>query len=587
MGGRLQGRRLDLLVLASAVIMLVFTALEVREPVFRLGGLGFTTTEVAALFFILAVACWSLFNRREALSRRSLDAAVLLFLASNFLSAAFAEDQPSALKFSLRLTYAALIYFGISRLPGRYRSDMVVAGAVTLTALLVSVAGILQNFFPRMFDWARLLDIFQDEVATFGAFYYVRIASTLPYPTVLSGYLEMTLPLVTAFGLFFVLGTSHPARRRLYLFLTLLAMLVVIACHVYTYTRSSLMIIPASFALGAILAAGFRLGRRVWVLFALGSVLIFLVMGVTAIFDEKIAVRLGLQEAEARYGAGYELVEMPATLGAESEYTAVLKITNTGSMTWNTSPPGKVGLSYRWYGYPGGEEISMPYQLSELPRPVGPGESVEIPAGFRTPDQPGRYLLVFDLVQPWRTWFSAAGAPGLAVPLEFNQAGAGAPFTTGKPASETLAGPAEYQAEPRLKLWRAALNIWREYPLLGIGPDQFRRNYHEYVSDTLPDERHHVHNVYLEALANTGIVGLAAIGYLFARSVLLLWRLIADRRADDSFRVAALGLLVALAAYMGHSLLESFIWQTGVNFLLFAILGLIAWLVKNSAEAQR
>lgn len=567
--------------------MLVFTALEVREPVFRLGGLGFTTTEVAALFFIMAVACWSLFNRREALSRRSLDAAVLLFLASNFLSAAFAEDRPSALKFSLRLTYAALIYFGISRLPGRYRSDMVVAGAVTLTALLVSVAGILQNFFPRMFDWARLLDVFQDEVATFGAFYYVRIASTLPYPTVLSGYLEMALPLVTAFGLFFVLKTSHPARRRLYLFLTLLAMLVVIACHVYTYTRSSLMIIPASFALGAILAAGFRLGRRVWVLFALGSVLIFLVTGVTVVFDEKMAVRLGLRETEVRYGADYELDDMPASLALDSEYTAKLKIRNTGGMVWVPSGPERVILSYSWYTYPGSEMAQVPYMSSELPRPVGPGESFEMQAIFHTPGQPGRYLLVFDLAHLPGILFSEAGVPGLVVPLEFDRAGVGAPFTTGKPASETLAGPAEYQAEPRLKLWRAALNIWREYPLLGIGPDQFRRNYHEYVSDTLPDERHHVHNVYLEALANTGIVGLAAIGYLFARSVLLLWRLIADRRAEDSFRVAALGLLVALAAYMGHSLLESFIWQTGVNFLLFAILGLIAWMVKNSAEAQR
>lgn len=567
--------------------MLVFTALEVREPVFRLGGLGFTTTEVAALLFILAVACWSLFNRREALSRRSLDVAVLLFLASNFLSAAFAEDRPSALKFSLRLTYAALIYFGISRLPGRYRSDLVVAGAVTLTALAVSVLGILQNFFPGLLDWARLLAVFQDEVATFGAFYYVRIASTLSYPTVLSGYLELALPLMAAFGLFLVLRTTRPGRRRLYFLFTSLAMFTVAVCYIYTYTRSGLAVIPASFAFGAVLAAGYRLGRRVWVLFALGSVMIFMLMGITAVFDEKMAVRLGLQEAEVRYGAAYELIDMPASLSTDSEYTAELKIRNTAGMTWSPSGPGRVGLSYHWYDYPDGREEQVDYQLSELPRQVGPGESVEVQANFRTPEQPGRYLLVFDLVHLRQAWFSAAGAPGLAVPLEFDQSGAGRRFVTDSPAAAALAGPAEYQAEPRLKLWRAALNIWREYPLLGIGPDQFRRHYHEYVSDTLPDERHHVHNVYLEALANTGIVGLAAIGYLFARSVLLLWRLIADRRAEDSYRVVALGLLVALMAYMGHSLLESFIWQTGVNFLLFAILGLTAWLVKNRAEAQR
>lgn len=584
MRDRISGRLLDLLVLAAAALMLVFTALELREPVFTLAGVGFTTTEIAACLFILTAVLWSLFHRREAFSRYSLDVAILLFLASNFLAIYFTEDRPSALKFSLRLTYAALVYFGISRLPGRLGSYLVVTGTVTAIALAESIIGILQNFFPYV-NWPWLLAPFQDAVATFGAF-YDRVSATLSYPTVLSGYLELALPVVLFFGLYCVQKTSHPGRRRLFTALTLTATAIVVACDAYTYTRSGFLIVPVSLALGALLAMVYRLGRRVWVMFALASVTMFVVLGISAVLDEKMAVRLGLKEQSVRYAAEYELLDMPPVIQLDSEHAALLKIRNTGEIPWLNEGPGRFTLAYRWLSYPEGEEQKdVHYIISYLQRQIEPGEEFEIQADYETPDQPGRYLLIFDLVvhvsDVSADWFSAAGVPALVVPLEFDSTGAGRRIEIEKPVSEFETGPSSQQATPRGKFWQAAVSIWKENPVVGIGPDQFRSHYHEYISDTPPDDRHRAHNVFLETMADTGLIGLAALVYLFARAALVQWRLVADRKASQTARLASLSLLVALTAYILHSMLEYYIWQTGINFLLFTVLGLTSWLARN------
>jgi len=44
----------------------------------------------------------------------------------------------------------------------------------------------------------------------------------------------------------------------------------------------------------------------------------------------------------------------------------------------------------------------------------------------------------------------------------------------------------------------------------------------------------------------------------------------------------SLALLVGLMAYIGHGLFDCFLWQTGVAFLFFSLLGLTAWLDKKA-----
>ena len=53
---------------------------------------------------------------------------------------------------------------------------------------------------------------------------------------------------------------------------------------------------------------------------------------------------------------------------------------------------------------------------------------------------------------------------------------------------------------------------WREHPLLGLGPDNFRRAYNRYLGLRRPDERLHANNLYFETLASLGLAGIGGAG---------------------------------------------------------------------------
>jgi tetratricopeptide (TPR) repeat protein len=71
----------------------------------------------------------------------------------------------------------------------------------------------------------------------------------------------------------------------------------------------------------------------------------------------------------------------------------------------------------------------------------------------------------------------------------------------------------------RLEYWEAALAMWREAPLRGLGINQFREYYSAYKA-TQAEEALHAHNAPLQLLAETGLIGLA----LFAGTLALFVR---------------------------------------------------------------
>ncbi|MDH5232723.1 MAG: O-antigen ligase family protein [Gammaproteobacteria bacterium] len=66
----------------------------------------------------------------------------------------------------------------------------------------------------------------------------------------------------------------------------------------------------------------------------------------------------------------------------------------------------------------------------------------------------------------------------------------------------------------RQSLWRHAITIWKVHPIIGTGLGDFFRDNRELVSasDGYSKERFgHAHNIYLNALATTGILGFASL----------------------------------------------------------------------------
>ncbi|MHB9112511.1 MAG: O-antigen ligase family protein [Thermoleophilia bacterium] len=573
------------LMLTGAATAICLSAFEVRTPVFSWGPVSFTISELAALFFFFTAAVFALADPGWFFSRRVLDLPVLLFVISNFLSISAAGDRGSAFKFALRMTFAALVYVGVSRLPARVRSHLLVAGAVSVTILVVTIIALLEYSFPSGL-LPRLLSPWQEGTFSFGPFYNVRISSTLPFPTVLSMYLELALPIFLTLGLWLTAYAGISRRRRLWLnaaLITGLAAMTIV--QIFTYTRTALVAMPLSMLAGTLLANIYRYGKRVAAYFVLIVIMLGMVLAFTAVYGSVMPARLGINEPIRLYSADYTLISMPTEMGPDQEYSARIRITNTSDGEWENSGDDFVVYTYKWLNYPERERQNFHYKMTALPKDIVPGETVEMDVIFFTPDMPGRYILVMEPFKSHVGVFSGANTPPLVIPLEL-VGGVVRRFPIPETAAEFVEA-AEVQPTPdRSVLWNAAWKIWKDHPVLGVGPGQFRKVYSNYSDNLAPDERLETHNIFLEALANTGVVGLAAMLYLLASALWWQFRLVRNRFLNDSMRLLSLGLLAALVAYVTHGVLDFFLWQNGVTFLFFTLLGLTAWLERRECNGD-
>ena len=119
----------------------------------------------------------------------------------------------------------------------------------------------------------------------------------------------------------------------------------------------------------------------------------------------------------------------------------------------------------------------------------------------------------------------------------------------------------------RLTMWRAAVDIFLDHPLLGAGFDSFSREFFLRIERFpingvgIPE---HSHNLLFEFLAEFGLCG---VGLLVGCA--LLWLRSIDMRRGDSATLLALGLLLVLGL---HSGLEYPLWYA--QFLAIAVIAL-------------
>jgi putative inorganic carbon (hco3(-)) transporter len=97
----------------------------------------------------------------------------------------------------------------------------------------------------------------------------------------------------------------------------------------------------------------------------------------------------------------------------------------------------------------------------------------------------------------------------------------------------------------------AAVRMWADHPLLGVGPDNFEGHYLAYSQvigiDQRPQQRG-AHNLYLESLAETGVVGAIAFLGVIWLALRGAWQARSRLRGADA--LLGEGLVVALAAFL-------------------------------------
>ena len=107
--------------------------------------------------------------------------------------------------------------------------------------------------------------------------------------------------------------------------------------------------------------------------------------------------------------------------------------------------------------------------------------------------------------------------------------------------------PSENQT--RLNLWKTSINISADFPLTGIGEDNFDYYFDKYKVEGYYDATGHPHNDYLNVLVNSGIPGLFAFVSIW---IYILWIgfVTAKRAKDDFLKNAALGSTLAIIGFM-------------------------------------
>lgn len=119
----------------------------------------------------------------------------------------------------------------------------------------------------------------------------------------------------------------------------------------------------------------------------------------------------------------------------------------------------------------------------------------------------------------------------------------------------------------RAILWAAAIDLWRTSPLIGIGAGNF-----EFDLGLVGHQEVHTHanSLYLQALSETGLVGLAATLYL-------IWSVIATFARSFSRRPLLIGVFAANIALALHQVFDYLLFfpKVGIFWAILLAIGVV------------
>jgi putative inorganic carbon (HCO3(-)) transporter len=121
----------------------------------------------------------------------------------------------------------------------------------------------------------------------------------------------------------------------------------------------------------------------------------------------------------------------------------------------------------------------------------------------------------------------------------------------------------------RLAIWACAGSMFLGHPVLGVGYGNYRLASLTYVPEPIGGQLH-AHNLYLQLLAETGIVGFMAFFILVGSIVRSAAKLVKD--PDPLFRIVGIGVCGAVAATLIHGMVD-FLFNVSPQF------GALFWLV--------
>ena len=501
-GSRAVAPALERAAAAALTLLAVAFALESTRPLAALGPLVLTNVE--ALLF-LTIGLWAaacLAARRRPAIPRTVALPAVAWLAALALSALFAPaHRLDAAKFTGRMAGALLIAWAAYDLSSSAPRRATLTRALAAGGLLVGLLGLAEA--TRLPAVTQFLSAFKEAPTAVGE--VLRVSSTLPYATIASMVLELTVPLLLAWVI--------TVERRLTRALLAAGLLVTLAAQALTLTRGGLLALLAALATMAAWA-GWRHQRALLTGSLAAGAALLACWAMILIWNPVARYRLVSETEQRWYQAAYQA---PPRLAVEANETlrVPVTLTNTGARTWHAQGDHAFALGYHLYR-PDGTLVTFDGGRVALPYDVPPGATVEVLAPVTAPAAGGAYVIEWDVLQEGITWFAWEGAPAGRTQLAVAATSAAPSGALPLPGAPAPPPPAALTAgeEGRLWLWQVAARMFAESPLLGVGPDNFRWLHAAHAGVEQADTRVHANNLYVEWLVDTGIVGFAAFAWL-------------------------------------------------------------------------
>ena len=567
----------------AALAVLAFALpFELVKPLGHVGPLALTSVElvlyVALALSAVAIAVdvlpnWSQLRWRELAARHAGIVAFALVLLVSAARAPFA--RPDAIKFALRNIGGIALYVAAANLLRAPRAALTTALAMAIGAV---VSGFLMWADLHLPSAAAALAPFH--VKSFDVFGLPRASGPFQYPNIAAMYLEAALPVVLAAGVAF---DAH--RRRGSQTGTIAATIAaLVVAYGLSLTASRAAMLTAIVVVGGVGAhALLRRTPARWPAPAVMAVLGLLAVGNTAV-GSLTGLRLKFWNDDVWYRSVITPVDrIPAAIVPVREIRFEVDVRNSGVRPWPATGSQPVRLSYHWRDDATGNMSVYDGIRTTLPGDVDPGATVRVRARVAAPPRPGRYRLHLEMVHEGVTWFGLQGDAGFDAIVEVDTqatptAAQAAPIVVAPPPG---VGEPPLERATRTMLWRAALMAWRDHPLLGLGPDNFRRGYNRYLGLPHPDQRLHANNLYFETLASLGLAGLVALALVIIGFGRAARRALQRHGTSSSAGLLATGVAAGLAAYLVHGFFDYFLEFTPTYALLWFLGGLLTALSSD------
>ncbi|MDQ7841226.1 MAG: O-antigen ligase family protein [bacterium] len=137
----------------------------------------------------------------------------------------------------------------------------------------------------------------------------------------------------------------------------------------------------------------------------------------------------------------------------------------------------------------------------------------------------------------------------------------------------------------RIPIWRLVPRMVADRPLLGTGLSTFQFVYERYRQGTAAVPNAPLaHNLFLQAIAETGVVGLVALLFFLAAGVLAVARWHTRGPPGSEQRRLSATVLAALVALLAHQMVDGTVLRIHISVGLFALVGLGAAFSPGAGE---